>query len=528
MNDFLTVLWDRLPQLQTAVFDHLVILTVLPVSIAALIAVPMAVVTARRPRMRSFLLGLSGTIQTIPSLALLAFLLPIFGIGKFPAVMALVAYSVLPILQSTVTAIQELPRSVINTANAIGFGRWQRMWWIELPLALPVIVSGLRTATVICVGVATLSTFIGAGGLGDFINRGLALMQPPLLLIGAGMSAILALSLDYVIETVGLLLQAGPKPSRLSRRLLFTGVLFIVFAGITLAPMGATLFSKSRSDTLRPIRIGSKGYTEQLILAELLAQRIESKTDYRVERLFGLGGSVICHQALASGEIDLYVEYTGTAHVVLFGNKYQPGTDPDQILDSVQESYAREVDCQSFPPLGFQNTYAFAIRRQSAVDNQWKNISDLIPIAANLRAGVTSEFMEREDGLLGLQSTYGMTFLKTVDLRAELMYSAIANSEVDVISAFSTDGRIQTFDLEVLEDDKRFLPPYHAIPVVRQDSLLQFPKLHDVIADLSGKISDQTMISLNYQVDMGKEAPETAVRNFIEQTWKVPQRQPTK
>ncbi len=520
MSEFLNLVWERLPQLRVAILDHLLILTLLPISIATLLAVPAGILIAPRPLLRSFVLGLSGAIQTVPSLALLAFMLPVFGIGTFPAVVALVAYSLLPILQATITAIQELPRNLMNTAAAIGFSRRQQILWVELPLAIPVVISGLRTATVICVGVATLSTFIGAGGLGDFINRGLALMQPSLLLIGAGASAILALSLDFVIETVGILLQVGPKRKRFGWRLGVVCLLLVGFAAVVLSPKSRSGTEASGSDSARSIRIGSKGFTEQLILAELLAQRIELQTAYTVERQFGLGGSVICHQALASGEIDLYVEYTGTAHVVLFGEEYRPGTPPQTILESVQARYAQDLDCMAFSPLGFQNSYALAVRRDDAEEKGWKNISDIVPIGASLRAGLTAEFMEREDGLLGLQAIYGLRFGATVDLRTELMYAAIGNREVDAVSAFSTDGRIQTFDLKILKDDRLVLPPYHAIPVVRKATLLQFSELGALIADLTGRIDDQAMIRLNYQVDMNKQSPETAVQEFIEATWK--------
>ncbi len=201
MQNVLIEFSGRLPDLQLKLFDHLLYLTAIPVVSAVCIALPLAIWARNHHVFQAFALGTTGIMQTIPSLAMLAFLLPFLGIGKLPAIVALTLYALLPIFQNTLTALRELPSDVLEAADGIGFSKHQRLWMIDLPLAAPVIMSGIRTATTICVGIATLSTFIGAGGLGDFINRGLALDQMPLVLLGAGTAAVLALFLDFVMET---------------------------------------------------------------------------------------------------------------------------------------------------------------------------------------------------------------------------------------------------------------------------------------------------------------------------------------
>ena len=505
---------NRFPELQTTLAEHLLVLTLVPVALAACIAIPLAIWVHDRSFPRSITLGISGVIQTIPSLAMLAFLLPLCGIGKLPAVIALTLYAILPILQNAIAAMREIPKSVLEAADGIGFSKGQRLRMVELPLALPLIFSGLRTATTICIGVATLSTFIGAGGLGDFINRGLSLNRMSLLLIGAGAAALLALMLDYILDSIGMAFRPGRKPHNLPLRCFVCGVLSISVLGLIIFPVNSQT-SQVREDSSGVVRIGSKNFTEQIILGELLAQWIEMRTHLDVERYLNLGGTVICHQALTSGEIDLYIEYTGTSLLAILGHQHDPNTTPTEIVEEVRAEYGAQFDCVVLPPLGYENTYAITVRRAMAEKNGWKTIGDLVPLAADLRGGFTAEFMERSDGLPGLRRTYGLNFGSLSDLGPELMYLAVARNEVDVIGAFSTDGRILEFDLQALQDDRRFFPPYEAIPVVRCEALRQFPQLEKAIRDLGGRIDSATMTRLNHSVDVLKQDPAEAAHAFL-------------
>lgn len=514
LYDTFNELAERLPQLKTSLLEHFFVLTLLPVTSAVLIAIPLAVFVRNHPLARSLAIGTTGIVQTIPSLAMLAFLLPLFGIGKQPAVIALTLYAILPILQNALAALRDLPKDVLEAADGMGFSKHQRLFQVELPLALPIIVSGIRTATIICVGVATLSTFIGAGGLGDFINRGLSLNRMPLLLIGAGFAAGLALILDFILDTAGQALQPGRKPRNLRRRFFVSGGLAAMFLAIIVFPAGGRHNRPNAGGDV--VRIGSKNFTEQIILGELVAQWIEKRTDIRVERSFNMGGTVICHQALIAGGIDLYVEYSGTALLTLLNREHDPAATTADVRADVARGYEQRFACTVLPPLGFENTYAITVRRSDAEENGWKKISDITRAAGKLHGGFTAEFMEREDGLVGLSRAYGLDFKQLSDLGPELMYPAIARGRVDVIGAFSTDGRILEFDLQPLADDRRFFPPYEALPVVRRGTLERFPQLEAALRELGGSLDNESMTKLNHAVDVGKRNPRDVVREFIQ------------
>lgn len=262
------------------------------------------------------------------------------------------------------------------------------------------------------------------------------------------------------------------------------------------------------------VRIGSKNFTEQEILGELVAQLIERHTDLKAERRFGLGGSDICHAALAGDELDLYVEYTGTALLNIL--KHQVINDPDDAFRVVASAYRRRFDLEWLPPIGFNNTYAIAVRRAMAHELGLATISHLRGQAQKLRGGFTSEFMERPDGYPGLRKTYGFTLRSTTDLDPGLMYQAIAQRQVDVICAFATDGRIAEYNLHVLDDDLHFFPPYDAAPVVRGELLRNHPEIRDALVTLAGTISDDAMRRMNHAVDVLKQEPADVVRRWLD------------
>ena len=262
------------------------------------------------------------------------------------------------------------------------------------------------------------------------------------------------------------------------------------------------------------VRIGSKNFTEQEILGELVAQLIERHTDLRVERTFGLGGTGVCHAALVTGELDIYVEYTGTALLNVL--KTDPLSDRDEVFRIVAKAYREQFDLQWLPPMGFNNTYAITVRAGHADEHGWQTIGDLADVAGQLSAGFTAEFMERPDGYPGLRRAYGFDFGQTADLDPGLMYQALADGQVDVICAFATDGRIAAYKLKVLHDDRSFFPPYDAAPVIRHALLHDHPEIRDVLAVLAGTIDDRTMRRLNHTVDELKSTPAKVARDWIE------------
>ncbi|MEQ8769757.1 MAG: glycine betaine ABC transporter substrate-binding protein [Phycisphaerales bacterium] len=269
------------------------------------------------------------------------------------------------------------------------------------------------------------------------------------------------------------------------------------------------------------VRVGSKNFTEQEILAELAAQLIERTTDLRVERRLGLGGTDICHAALISGELDLYVEYTGTALLTVL--KEPVIANPARAYQATAGAYRDAYDLEWLAPIGFNNTYAITVRADQADERGWATVSDLRADAGDLRAGFTSEFMERPDGYPGLRGVYDLAFAATSDLDPGLMYQALADGQVDVICAFATDPRIDEYDLRVLEDDRGFFPPYDAAPVVRADTLAAHPEIRDALALLAGAIDDDTMRALNHAVDVQRRDPAAVAREWIDNVLGIPE-----
>jgi osmoprotectant transport system permease protein len=512
---------ERLPELWLRTGEHL-ILTGISTGFAILIGVPLGILASRKEWIRGPLLGTVGIFQTIPSLAMLAILLALLQkIGAFPAIIALTLYALLPIVRNTLTSLEEISSEIIEAARGIGMTEQQQLWLIKMPLARPVIVAGIRTAAVVGVGIATLSAFIGAGGLGQFINRGLALSNTRLILLGAVPAALLALLVDFCIGAA----EWGLRPTRqrdvhsVKTKLKPAAVvlpLLLVGTGIIshiTRPSPGTSQQVGDDVRSRTIRIATKNFTEQLILGELMARLIEERTELTVERHFNLGGTMICHGALISDEIDLYAEYTGTGLTAIL--KEGVISDPERALKVVRREYRTRFEVAWLSPFGFNNTYAITVRRDEARRHGWNTVSDLAPHASRLRAGFTSEFAERPDGYPGLRKVYGYEFGQVKDLDPSLMYEAIAKGEIEVICAFATDGRIAAYNLKPLRDDRGFFPPYHAAPVVRMETLGMYPELRKALEPLAGCLNDSLMQQLNYEVDVNKRDPKQVVHAFM-------------
>ena len=505
----------RMPELWFRTGQHLV-LTGVSTGLAIAIGLPLGILASTKQWLRVTVLGAIGILQTVPSLAMLAILLALVGkIGVVPAIIALTIYALLPIVRNTVTGIEGVPPEVVEAARGIGMTRGQQLRMVKLPLAMPVLIAGIRTAAVVGVGIATLSAFIGAGGLGQFINRGLALSNTQLILLGAIPAALLAVLVDCVIAATAWGMQSVRQREKHSlkaklRPVALTMPLLFVLLGVYAAFGSRPAVTNHSGQT---VRIGSKNFTEQLILGELMSQMIEAHTDLDVDRRFNLGGTMICHEALAAGEIDLYAEYTGTGLVTVL--KRPVGSDTDSVFNIVRAEYKKQFKLEWLEPFGFNNTYALTVRKSDARENEWQTISDLATSAETLRAGFTAEFSERADGYPGVRQAYGFGFPEVRDLEPSLMYQAVAKSEVDVICAFTTDGRIAAYDLQPLVDDRRFFPPYFAAPVIRLGFLRTHSNVRDVLVKLAGVLDDTTMQSLNFEVDEKGRNPKDVVRNFL-------------
>lgn len=512
---------ERLPELWLRTGEHL-ILTGLSTGFAIALGIPLGVLAARVTWLRNPLLGAVGILQTVPSLAMLAFLLALLErIGALPAIIALTLYALLPIVRNTLAGLEGIATEIQEAAVGIGMSRRQQLLIVQIPLATPVILAGIRTAAVIGVGIATLAAFIGAGGLGQFIVRGLALSNTRLILLGAIPAALLALLVDYSIGAA----EWGSRRTRRSERGsikaklkplgLATPVLLVLLGVVAYmtAPSAASATAAGESEGGPTVRIASKNFTEQFILGEMMAQLIEAHTDLAVDRRFGLGGTMIAHGALSRGEVDMYAEYTGTALTAILHRAAI--THPDSTLKIVREGYRGRFDAEWLQPFGFNNTYALAVRVADADEFGWKYISNLSSRASQLRAGFPSEFMERPDGYPRLRRVYGFSFGTVVDLDPAIMYEAVAKGGVDVISAFATDGRIAAYDLALLIDDGEAFPPYYAAPVVRREALRAYPSLRQALAPLGGLVDDATMRRLNFRVDEQGDSPADVAGEFL-------------
>ncbi len=517
-ESWLAFLTARLPELWLRTGEHLV-LTAVSTSLAILIGIPLGILAYRRPGLRGPLLGTIGVLQTIPSLAMLALLLALLNrIGALPAVIALTLYALLPIARNTLTGLDGVPAEVMEASRGLGMTARQQLIMVDLPLASPVVIAGIRTAAVVGVGIATLSAFIGAGGLGQFINRGLALSNMRLIVLGAVPTALLALLVDFSIGAaqwgLSTVRRAGKESAWVRLRPVAVALPFLLcatgiaghFAQPSLTPGG----NRAASAT---IRIASKNFTEQVLLGEIMAQLLEARTNLKVERRFNLGGTMICHGALISGEIDLYVEYTGTALTAVLERPVV--ADPERAYDQVSRAYRERFDLEWSAPLGFDNTYTITVRKTDAASYNLETISDIAAVSRRFRAGFTAEFSERPDGYPGLRRAYGLGFKEVRDLDAALMYSAIAGGEVDVICGFATDGRIAAFDLQPLRDDRGFFPPYQAAPVIRASVLRRYPELTTVLGLLANRLDETTMRNLNFEVDAKKRSPKEVAHDFL-------------
>jgi osmoprotectant transport system permease protein len=505
----MTALWaflnDHRAELAARLGEH-VVLVLVSTLVAAAIGIPFGIVAARRPALARPIVAFANLAQTIPSLALFGFLIPlpfIGGIGTRAALVALTLYAVLPILRSTITGIQGVPAAVVECAVAMGLTPRQVLRQVEWPLALPSIVSGLRVAVVIGVGTATIASAIGAGGLGDYIFRGLAMVDATVILAGALPAALLAIGADGVLALAGRVADRRRRTRRGVATLL--AIVAVLSAG--------TVWAWSRTGARSDVTVGSKNFTEQVLLGELLAQAIERHTDLRVERRLNLGGTAIAHQALVSGGIDAYVEYSGTALTAIFD--LPPSNDANTVFAQVRGRYA-SVGLTTLPRLGFNNTFAILVRRHDAERLGLKTIGDLNRMNA-WRAGFGYEFLERPDGFRGLSAAYGLQFAnqpRVMDLN--LIYRAVASGEIDVTAGDATSGLIEALDLVSLEDDRQYFPVYDAVPVVRASLLLQHPEVAAALRRLEGRISAVEMQRMNYAVDGEKRDPAAVARAFLD------------
>jgi len=508
---FLQLNWSEL----LVLIEQHIKLVLIAIVTAVAIGVPTGILLTRHRALRGPVLGVANIMQTIPSLALFGFLIPlpfIGGIGARTALVALVLYSLLPIIRNTITGIMGVEPSVREAAVAMGMTDGQVLRQVELPLAMGVIVTGVRVATVIAVGVTTIAAAVGAGGLGVYIFRGLRQYDNNLLLAGALSAALLALAADFLLGLVERRFSLAATPRKRSRSTLWR-VVFVAVAVVLVIECGLVLWRSATNNSApaNRVTIGSKDFTESILLAEIVAEMLEAR-GVAVERRFELGGN-LPHDALTSGTLDLYPEYTGTAYTAIL--RHQPITDPRAVYAQVKQEYAAKFNVDVSPSLGFENTFAILVRGADARQFNLKTISEAAPYAGKWRAGFGQDFMSREDGYPGFSKAYGLKFTEVREMDLSLTYIALSSRQVDLIAGNSTEGRIATMDLFQLVDDRHYFPPYEAVYLVRQDALARVPALREVLDKLANAISTDDMRRLNYEVDGNRRDPKEVIKEWL-------------
>jgi osmoprotectant transport system permease protein len=485
-----------------------VLLVCVSTFVAVAIGVPLGVFAARRPRLAAPLMAAASIVQTIPSLAMFGFLLPVplvGGVGARAALVVLILYGILPIVRTTVAGLRGIDAAIREAGIAMGMTPRELLRQVELPLALPSIVAGVRVAAVVGVGSATIAAAIGAGGLGEYIYRGLSMVDTTVILAGAVPAAALALIVDGSL--LWLEKQLSARRRSRSRRAV------VAAAAVASIVLLSSLAAARRESGA--IVVGSKNFTEQLVLGELLAQTLE-RAGISVNRRLNLGGTLICDRALLTGDIDVYVEYTGTALTAVF---HQPvSTDAGAVFDTVRTLYAK-TGRTLLPPLGFNNTFAILVRGADARSLGLRTIDDAARQSPRWRAGFGYEFVERPDGYPGLARAYGLRFPdppRVMDLT--LTYRALAAGQVDIIAGDATAGLIKGLDLAQLEDTRHYFPPYDAAAVARADTLLRHPEVRTALDSLSGRLTAADMRAMNYAADVEHRDITAIVRDFLART----------
>ncbi|MFM9413907.1 ABC transporter permease/substrate-binding protein [Peptococcus simiae] len=487
--------------------DHLVISGV-AVIIATLIGLLLGIAISERPAFADPVISVVNVAYTIPSIALLGIFISITGIGNTTAIIALTVYALLPVVRNTYTGLTEIAPSIIEAALAMGHTPRQMLWRVKLPLAAPVIFSAVRNMVTMTIALAGIASFVGAGGLGVAIFRGITTNNKVLLLSGSILIALLALFCDWLLGLVEKQIGYGEQV----RRRPSSGKRWLAFALVLLVGLGSALWVGSRQGD-GTLELASKPTTEGYILAEIVAGAIEGNTDLKVNISHGIaGGTGNIHPAILKGDFDLYPEYTGTAWQVVLKDQtpYQ-----ETRFEELKERYEDNYGLTWRGMLGFNNTYTLAVRSDYAAANGLEIFSDLAPVAGDLVFGANYDFFEREDGFKPLTEIYGLHFKDAIDMDRGLVYEALFKGEIDVLSVFTTDGQASDDRIKTLKDDKQFYPSYQAGLVVRQDSLEEYPQLGEVLDRLAGKISEKEMAQMNYAVEVDKESPEAVAQAFL-------------
>lgn len=519
MTEFFDLFLAKRSELLQLFVDHMN-MTTMAVLISLAIGAPLGILVTKYKRLAGAVIGVANVMQSIPSVALLALAVPIVGIGKNAAILMVFIYALLPIIKNTYTGVSGIDPKVLESAKGIGLSPWQILFKIQLPIAVPYIMAGIRISAVAAVGTMTIAAFAGAGGLGWFINLGLNSGNPPLVLLGAIPASMLALFIDFILSKLervmtseGLkapeTIRTAPVGRRRREKYIVVSLCLLLAAG----PMVGFAVQKYQETNQKKFIIGTSNFTEAVILGYIYSELVESNTDIRVEQRFNLNGAVFSYNALANAQIDQVVSYTGS---ILSNYLHRPlSTDPEEVYQAVRQLMKAEHGIHISNPLGFNNTYVMSVTPETAKQYGLRTLSDAIHNAHRLNLGCTVEFVQRDDCLPLLEKQWQIKFKTTKGMDSNIRYQAIANNEVDIIDAFSTDALLEKLKLVPLIDDIKFFPPYYAVALTREDTLERYPELKPLFAKLEGRISNDAMRKMNYKVDIEGMDAKVVAHEFL-------------
>ena len=493
MNKLILTFLEKKDELFSGIVEHIQI-SFIALIIALIIAIPLGIYLSYHKKLANIVIAINGVIQTIPSLAILALLIPIVGIGRKPAIIALILYALLPILHNTYTGITGVDPMYMVTSRALGMNKFQQLTKIQLPLAMPVIMTGVRTAAVLIIGTATLASLVGAGGLGKLILLGLDRNNNYLILLGAIPAALLAILFDFIFKQL----------EKLSIKKILIFLILITFACL----FGSiSSFNNTKKDKLI---ISGKLGSEPEILINMYKILIEENSKIGVELKPGLGKTSFVFNALKNGNIDIYPEFSGTA-VFTFLNETPVNNNAEDVFNQAQKGMETKFKMVMLKPMKYNNTYAIAVSKKFADENNLKTISDLARVKDKIKAGFTREFNDREDGYPGLKKLYQFEIPNIKEFEPKLRYVAVQSGDINLVDAYSTDPELAQYNMVILKDDKHLFPPYQGAPILREETLKKHPELENILNKLAGKITEKEMTEMNYKVDVeGKSAYDVA------------------
>ena len=485
--------------------EHILI-SLLAISIASVLGIILGIIISEYRKFSGLILGTVNILYTIPSIALLGFFITITGVGNTTALIALIIYALLPIIRSTYTGIITINPLIIEASEGMGSTKLQQLFKVKIPLALPVLMSGIRNMVTMTIALAGIASFVGAGGLGVAIYRGITTNNSAMTFLGSLLIAILALVFDFILGLIEKRLTNHKRVKyKINPKLIILGLFIVIF--------GVYFSLNSKKD--KTINIATKPMTEGYILGQMLTELIEQDTDLKVNITNGVGGGTSnIHPAIVKGEFDLYPEYTGTSWEAVLKKE---GSYDESKFDELQKEYKEKYNLEYVNLYGFNNTYGLAVNKDIAKKYNLKTYSDLAKVSNNLIFGAEYDFFEREDGYKELQKVYNMNFKKQIDMDIGLKYQAMKDKKIDVMVIFTTDGQLAISDVVVLEDDKKMYPSYRAGTVVRSEILSEYPELKPVLEKLNNILDDKTMADLNYQVESEGKKPEDVAREYLQE-----------